>query len=244
MNAVLKKITNQLKIHNTESTLLYILNNKCSVSRYGDGELQQIISNYSIGFQQHYPALTRKLREVIFNNQEAKNHIICLPYAYNSVKHMTTQAATFWIKLSIKHNFILFRHLPKIQYYDSLCTRPYLDYRDKSKTEYFFSLWKKIWHDQNVYIIEGTHSRLGVGNNLFENVKSLKRILVLAVNAFDRYDEILSSAIKNCAKSDLILLAIGPTATILSFDLAKLGYWAIDIGHIDIEYEWFKNQAT
>ena len=103
---------------------------------------------------------------------------------------------------------------------------------------------EKIWHDQNVYIIEGTHSRLGVGNNLFENVKNLKRILVPAVNAFDSYDEILSSAIKNCAKSDLILLAIGPTATILSFDLAKLGYWAIDIGHIDIEYEWFKKQAT
>ena len=27
-------------------------------------------------------------------------------------------------------------------------------------------------------------------------------------------------------------------------DLAGLGYWAIDIGHIDIEYEWFKMGAT
>jgi len=29
------------------------------------------------------------------------------------------------------------------------------------------------------------------------------------------------------------------TATVLAYDLAKLGYWAIDLGHLDLEYEWF-----
>ena len=41
----------------------------------------------------------------------------------------------------------------------------------------------------------------------------------------------------------MILLAIGPTATILAYDLYKEGYQAIDIGHVDIEYEWFLRQA-
>ena len=25
----------------------------------------------------------------------------------------------------------------------------------------------------------------------------------------------------------------------IAYDLAKEGYWAIDIGHLDLEYEWF-----
>ena len=40
-------------------------------------------------------------------------------------------------------------------------------------------------------------------------------------------------------KSKLILIALGPTATVLAYDLHKLGYQVVDIGHIDIEYEWF-----
>ena len=36
---------------------------------------------------------------------------------------------------------------------------------------------------------------------------------------------------------------MGPTATILSYDLYKAGYHVIDIGHIDIEYEWFLRNA-
>nr|WP_256218532.1 GT-D fold domain-containing glycosyltransferase [Bacillus sp. MUM 116] len=38
-------------------------------------------------------------------------------------------------------------------------------------------------------------------------------------------------------------MAFGPTATVLSFDLANCGYQAIDIGYIDIEYEWFLQKA-
>ena len=34
------------------------------------------------------------------------------------------------------------------------------------------------------------------------------------------------------------------TATVLAFDLCKHGYQAIDIGHIDIEYEWYLKQVT
>ena len=37
----------------------------------------------------------------------------------------------------------------------------------------------------------------------------------------------------------MILIALGPTATVLAYDLAKAGYWALDIGHLDLEYEWF-----
>jgi len=37
---------------------------------------------------------------------------------------------------------------------------------------------------------------------------------------------------------------LGPTATILAYDLYKEGYQVVDIGHVDIEYEWYLRKAT
>ena len=42
----------------------------------------------------------------------------------------------------------------------------------------------------------------------------------------------------------LFLLALGPSATAMAYDLTKFGYQAIDIGHIDLEYEWYLQGAT
>lgn len=41
----------------------------------------------------------------------------------------------------------------------------------------------------------------------------------------------------------IVLLAIGPTATVLSYDLADNGFQVIDIGHLDVEYQWYLMQA-
>lgn len=40
-----------------------------------------------------------------------------------------------------------------------------------------------------------------------------------------------------------MLLAIGPSATIMASDLCERGYQAIDIGHIDAEYSWYLQKA-
>ena len=45
-------------------------------------------------------------------------------------------------------------------------------------------------------------------------------------------------------KKCLVLYALGPTATVLAYDLSHLGYQAIDFGHIDIQYELFLRNAT
>ena len=81
-----------------------------------------------------------------------------------------------------------------------------------------------------------------MGNDLFDNIKSIERILCPAEDAFNKYNEILNE-IKKVENSKLILLALGPTATVLAYDLHRLGYKAIDIGHVDIEYEWYLRKA-
>ena len=118
-----------------------------------------------------------------------------------------------------------------------------MDYADKSGVEEYVNELKNIWKDRDIVIIEGEKSRLGTGNDLFDGAKSVSRILGPAENAYDKYNEILAEA-KKISKDKLILLALGPTATILAYDLYKLGYQAVDIGHVDIEYEWYLRKAT
>ena len=78
-----------------------------------------------------------------------------------------------------------------------------------------------------------------MGNDLFDGAKSVKRILGPSNQGFSKYNELLNE-IKKQDKNSLILLALGPTASVLPYDLCDLGYQAIDIGNIDTEYEWFK----
>ena len=103
---------------------------------------------------------------------------------------------------------------------------------------------KRIWNGRDIVIVEGTQSRTGVGNDLYDNAKSLRRILGPSKDAFDVYDKMLDAIIRNVSKEELVLMSYGPCATILAYDLAKLGYQAIDLGHLDIEYEWFRTGAT
>ena len=42
----------------------------------------------------------------------------------------------------------------------------------------------------------------------------------------------------------MILISLGPTATILTYDILKLGNQIIDFGHFDIQYEYYLRNAT
>lgn len=50
-------------------------------------------------------------------------------------------------------------------------------------------------------------------------------------SSYDEY-EIIFNDIHKFDKDWLILLAIGPTSTVLAYELSKEGYQALDIGHM------------
>lgn len=56
---------------------------------------------------------------------------------------------------------------------------------------------------------------------------------------FFYYDEILKKTLQHVQNTDLIICALGPTATVLSYDLTQANLQSLDLGHIDAEYEWF-----
>lgn len=229
------------KIVSIDDTLLKIIIGKYSVSRLGDGEML-LMDNRSIRFQKSSPQLATRLLEVFQSNRH--NHLVCISDTFEELERYNRKARRFW-----RTHFYIFGHLwdKYLQkdrvYYNTFITRPYMDFMDKSETAHRFELLKKIWDNRDIVFIEGEKSRLGVGNNLFGNAKSVRRILCPAVNAFREYDRILQAALK-VEKSALFLLALGPTATVLAYDLCKAGIQAIDIGHVDVEYEWFCMKTT
>ena len=236
----------RLHIMGPVKTVRYILKTKCSIARYGDGEFMLMQQIGGVYFQKGSPRLADSLCSVMMNRNESL--LICIPGILNSFRDCNDNSREYWKTWSKEHGYEKYvekiRDLSgkKYRFGDSQITRPYIDWKNNKRAKKLFPLLKKIWDGRDILIVEGDQSRLGVGNDLFDGARSIKRILAPAENAFERYDEICDCILKH-AHDRLVLLALGPTATVLASYLANLGYQAIDIGHIDIEYEWFLSGA-
>lgn len=233
----------RVTINNIELTIDKLCSGKVSMSRFGDGEFD-IMNGSQNGFQHKNKKLGKLLKNIIKKNGENSNFIVCIPSCFISFDNFTEDARKFLEMYYLKNRFKCYKYLnTSNEYYDSFVTRLYMDVEDKSKCQNYFNKMKSIWSGKDILIIEGNKSRLGVNNDLFKNTKSIERILAPAENAFDFYDEIYSAGVEYGRDEKLILLALGQTATALAYDLYQAGCWVLDIGHIDIEYEWFLNKS-
>lgn len=231
-------------IYSIYDTIDLILTQHLSVSRFGDGELDLLLNINQPKFQKTNPLLVKKLYSTL--NTKNKNLLVCLPktFCYNDLNNLNNKAKRHWLKFISKNRKSIYNILNfDIRYGNALFTRNYIDLKDKSNSINYFNKIKQIWYNKNIIIIEGRFTRFGVNNDLLTNAKSVKRILCPEKNAFDQYDKILDCALTQ-PKDVLFLIALGPTATVLSNDLSEKGYQAIDIGHLDIEYEWFLSGAN
>lgn len=228
-------------VKNIEETLRVIIANNPSVSRYGDGEIDIMVGK-DIPFQKYDKRLAEKMQVIL--QTEEDDFLVCLQDIFDDYSYFTERDQKYFDNYVRNTRHLWYKRLkPQKTYYCSQITRPYLGLKDKSKSPLYFSLLKQIWQDRNIIVVEGEKSRLGIGNDLFDSAKSIRRILCPAKDAFTYYDEIIEEVAKN-EKDALVLLALGPTATAMAYDLHKKGYQSIDIGHVDIEYEWFLIGAT
>lgn len=237
------KTMSRIKIANTEATILKIINDRCSIGRFGDGEFY-IIENRpnASGFQNNDTTLSHRLKEVLTKTEN--NFLIGVPISLKNTTGQKMYAKLFWKSFVTKNRRLLSNLMgTDTQYYNAQITRFYIDYRYSSESKKTAALLRSIWAEQDVLIIEGEYSKLGIGNDLFDNCKSIERIICPAKNAFAAYDRILSAAKKH-SKDKLVLIALGMTATVLAYDLCAYGFWALDVGHVDIEYMWMKMGAT
>ena len=219
-----------------------VFNNK-SLARFGDGEFGWLLGREAAcGYQDVTPELSRRLMEVLQSANE--NLLIGVLRVLNDDTNMNFLARAHWREFKFQSEDQLLQVLNLGEcYVDSSITRPYIDLKDKSSASSEFENIKRIWKGKRVLLVEGKESRLGVGNDLFSQSECLHRILAPSTNAFSRYDSILALTKKSAPNYDMVLLALGTTATVLAYDLCLDGIQAVDIGHIDNEYEWMRMGA-
>lgn len=216
-----------------------IIKDHSSLCRFGDGEFEMIRENERPWFQKPDSALSRRLKEVLWSEDNMIN--IAIAQNFIGLEQYKENAADGIRKYMYgeTREYILGILNQDRTYYDAYVTRPYIIYRDRNNADEIFPLFKEIWKKRDVLIIEGEYSRVGVGNDLLKDANSVLRILCPSKNAWDKYEKILSTVLKKVSKESLICISLGPSATVLAYDLAKEGYQALDIGQLDNEYEWY-----
>jgi len=117
-------------------------------------------------------------------------------------------------------------------YYSQGITRP--DMAIDIECEGYWNLCKKIWEGRDVVFAQGgkrpAHNM--AEDTLFEKANILADIPDITIrDAFRSYDRILERVMEKVVPGCLVYLGIGPTATVMAYEIYKLGYQAIDMGH-------------
>lgn len=215
-----------------------IIQQNKSLARFGDGEFEIIFNRNRADFQKTSAKLSSRLREILQSKES--NLMVAIADNYGSLDKYTEDAAygiRSYLTEDVRKQHMTILEAERV-YYDTYVTRPYMIYKDKKTAGERFKKFQEIWAQKKVTIIEGEGTRVGIGNDLLENAIDIRRIIAPSQDAFSVYDDILKAALEEDTNR-LLLIALGPTATVLAYDLCRSGYQAIDIGHIDIEYEWF-----
>jgi glycosyltransferase family protein len=225
-------------IMDVDSTVEKLITEKKCLTRFGDGEFEIMCGRNRAPFQTGDERLADCLKDALHSRQD--NLLVAIADNYGSLEKYTDDGAKgirMYLTPEVRKEHMALLDLNR-QYYDAYLSRPYLIYRDKQNAGRRFEHIKKLWDQENVLIVEGELTRFGVGNDLLDNAGSIERIVVPSQNAFEKYDEIRKEAVR-LGRGKLILVIMGPAATVLAYDLAKLNYWIVDIGQLDTEYEWY-----
>ena len=229
-------------LHSDEEAVNRIVNDKCSMIRFGDADIEIMAGKSGINYQQLDEELATRLKEVIQSDQE--NILIGIADNYGDLGIYTDEIADGireYMTDEVREYHLSVLNLNKV-YYNAYMFKCYYPYKDRTKTRERVNLVKRIWDGRDVVLIEGMETRTGQGNDLLDNANSVQRILCPTKNAFSHYAEIAAAA-KKVPRESLILCVLGPAGKVLAYELISCGYQVVDIGQIDMDYEWYRVNA-
>lgn len=202
------------KVMTTTETLKEISSGK-SIARFGDGELKLIMGRGLVRngdnseYQVYDRELSNRLRKII--RSPTGNCIIainnfCDKWDDKELPDETKFSywETFWLNYWEK-----LKGIYKEGYtYGCAEISRITVFKENSLEDV-----KKIWDKRKVLFVVGSGSYFVYEKRLFDNIKSAKMLVVLGKSSFNKYDSILNT-IKTFDKGYLILLSLGPCATV------------------------------
>lgn len=225
-----------VRVYSMDETLDELLHSGKSLVRFGDGEIV-MMKGKSLKLQQASPELAEGLKRML--GYEHENLMVTVQGIFNGVEMYHKKSRQFWKDhlLFCRHIYKKYCNADKI-YGDTAVTRCWYAFGDKAGCGRWFGKFREVWEDKQVVVVEGTRSHNGVGNDLLDTAAGVERIICPPKDAYDFYQEILDEC-RKFPKDRLFLLSLGVTAKFLAEDLYREGYRVIDIGNLDMEYEWF-----
>lgn len=225
-------------ILNTEQTLDILCNSNKSLARFGDGELR-IASGKGILFQDYDPILADRMKSILQNTNETLLVGISHYYFYQTWnRDETRRSAAFRLHIVPDcRKLILSLFNCSTLYCDSHIAY-YFDGKNKAQKDKAWKKARSIWKDKKILLIGCKEAADNIKYDLFDNAQKSSWFYIPNKNAFSIYDEILKECLRY-SKDTLIILMAGPTASVLADDLSKLGYRALDLGHVAKAYDWY-----
>ena len=207
-------------------TVARLAANRASIGRFGDGEFNMCIGRHK-SFQSYDDALVTRLKQVLSSTEE--DFLVGI----NTIKaeHDLTD---LWKKFVVRRGNRVLQLLDGNRVYDSSTITTVFPQEPSAFAHYVAQL-KAIWHNRKVVFVVGRNSRFFFEKELFDNVRCHEFVYGPAKDAFSVYDDLLEQ-VTRYDKDWLILIALGPTATVMAYDLYKMGYQAIDLGQTPSKY--------
>ena len=219
-----------------------------SIARFGDGEFSVMTGKRVNGIYQVYSLDLQKALLHAFSSRDPRL-IIAISESLSLKKQYTPVARRHYRKFL----GLFYPNVKRLldfdyRYGNANITRFYMDFKKNNSLLAFcdqhIALMKSIWEGRNLLIAEGAGSRLGVGCDLFADANEIRRIICPSQNAFSSATAIKSAILRHARKDDLILMALGHTASVLCAEICiESNLQCIDIGHIDVEYIWMINRC-
>jgi len=185
------------------------------IARYGDGEINLARGGDCI-FQRRNPVLASELRKILVRPRP--NLLVCIPNCMAPTKKS-------WGHYARRPITDLYDH--SLTYGSAFISRPdSAPWIDEPK---YWENLKRLWVGQDVTLVRGTDVSLTECD--LEGCRSLRVIRGPSEDAWDAVDNI-DAAIGS--PTGVVILCLGPTATVLAWRLSKRKVHAIDLGHVGL----------
>lgn len=231
---------NSIKVHTIDETIDELLHTQKSMVRFGDGEIV-MIKGVDLMLQKAAPEIAEGLAQILTYPYD--DLLVTIPGIFDTLSDHRKASRQFW-----KDHLLFCRKTyekycnPNRTYYTTFVSRCYYYAEDRSNCDRWFAKIRKIWENKDIVIVEGTKTHNGVGNDLLNTARSVERIICPPKDAYEALPRI-EEACEQYDTDRLFLLSVGVAAKFLAVDLFRKGYRVLDIGNLDLEYEWFVRQV-
>ena len=119
-------------------------------------------------------------------------------------------------------------------WHSAFITRP--DLIPEIDNKKYWDKMKQIWDGRPVVLVQGKGREFEHPPNLLSNASRVDIVYAARKNAFVWRYTLRKQVRTMLIENGLAVLSLGPTATVLAYDLACDGYQALDLGHAGVFY--------